>query len=329
MPRNDYKEASPTSRFVVSLHNEMFERNKISDVDAELCVEYVHKITTVSNYIKSTITRRIPAAEEKTEPIFSGIDPDSYHPIWTSRGLQLRNQMREKYGVQNKKVILFVGRLSVKKGPHLLIEAMDRVLDEHPDAVLVIVGGKWFSDNTVDSYGQWLLKLAEPYRSRVIFTKFVQADEIQNYFSMGDVFVCSSQWQEPLARVHYEAMAAGVPVITTDRGGNAEVVQHKRNGYIVRTYNSADSFADAINYMLTYRDEARTMAYRGREMVEGFFTFKHVADRLNKIYLDAYRSEPTPLSKITVTKLKSRFTRPLREKIKRRSSIKRTPQRGR
>ncbi|ANY67147.1 glycosyl transferase [Paenibacillus sp. BIHB 4019] len=324
-----YKEASPTSRFVVSLHNEMFETNKISDIDAELCVEYVHKITTVSNYIKSTITRRVPAAENKTEPIFSGIDPNSYHPIWTSRGLQLRNQMRERYGVQNKKVILFVGRLSVKKGPHLLIEAMDRVLDEHPDAVLVIVGGKWFSDNTVDSYGQWLLKLAEPYRSRVIFTKFVQAGEIQNYFSMGDVFVCSSQWQEPLARVHYEAMAAGVPVITTDRGGNAEVVQHKRNGYIVRTYNSSDSFADAINYMLTYRDEARTMAFRGREMVEGFFTFKHVADRLNKIYMDAYRSEPTPLSNIKVTKLKSRFTRPLRRKLKRRSSSKRTQQRGR
>lgn len=311
-----YKKASPSSRFIVSLHNEMFEKNKITDTEAQLCVQYVHKLTTVSKYIKSTITRRVPAAENKTEAIYSGFDPDSYYPIWTPRGASIRNQLRTQYGLHNKKVILFVGRLSVKKGPHLLIEAMDRVLNQHPDAVLVIVGGKWFSDDTVDDYGKWLLELAKPYGNKVIFTKFVPANEIQNYFAMGDVFVCSSQWQEPLARVHYEAMASGVPVITTDRGGNAEVIQHKWNGYIVSHYKSPSSFANAINYMLTNRDEARLMAERGREMVDGYYTFNHVAERLNKIYTDAYNSEPTPLANSIVSKRKRARLQPRREKRK-------------
>ncbi|MFF2090008.1 glycosyltransferase family 4 protein [Paenibacillus sp. NPDC058174] len=324
-----YKEASPSSRFVVSLHNEMFDEKKISDTEAQLCVQYVHKLTTVSHYIKSTITRRVPDAEDKTEAIYSGFDPNSYFPIWTSRGMNIRNQLRTQYDVQDKKVILFVGRLSVKKGPHLLIQAMSNVLEEHPDAVLVIVGGKWFSDNTIDSYGKWLLKLAKPYGSQVLFTKFVPANEIQNYFSMGDVFVCSSQWQEPLARVHYEAMAAGVPVITTDRGGNAEVIRHKWNGYIVRDYTSSDSFADAINYMLTNKEEAGEMASRGRQMVNDFYTFEHVADRLDKIYMEAYNSEPTPLSAITVSKYKSAHTRLQRKKRKSYPELKRIEQRGR
>ncbi|MCY8887189.1 glycosyltransferase, partial [Bacillus spizizenii] len=66
----------------------------------------------------------------------------------------------------------------------------------------------------------YLRKLALPYRDHVIFTKFIPADDIPNLFLMADVFVCSSQWNEPLARVNYEAMAAGTPLITTNRGGN-------------------------------------------------------------------------------------------------------------
>lgn len=319
-----YKAASPKSRFVVSLHNEMFDKSKISDNTAHLCVQYVHKITTVSKYIKKTVTDRIPGAMSKVEPIYSGFDPKSYYPIWTPRGREVREQLRNQYGVSNKKVILFVGRLSVKKGPHLLIQSMSRVLDQHPDAVLVIVGGKWFSDNAVDSYGKWLLKLAEPYRNRVIFTKFIPANEIQNYFSMADVFVCSSQWQEPLARVHYEAMAAGIPVITTDRGGNSEVISHKINGYIVRDYTSASSFADAINYMLTNKKEASAMALKGRQLVDSNYTFEHVAQRLNKIYMGAFSSAPTPLSRLSVSRkgaarlLRSRIKRkllPIRKKL--------------
>lgn len=319
-----YKEASPKSRFVVSLHNEMFETSKITDKEAQLCLKYVYKITTVSKYIKKTVTDRIPEAESKTEPIYSGFDPDRYYPIWTARGSRVREQLRYQYGVSNKKVILFVGRLSIKKGPHLLIQSMSRVLEQHPDAVLVIVGGKWFSDNAVDSYVKWLHRLAEPYRNRVIFTKFIPANEIQNYFSMADVFVCSSQWQEPLARVHYEAMAAGVPVITTDRGGNAEVISHKVNGYIVKDYTSASSFADAINYMLTNKKEASAMAVKGRQLVDSKYTFEHVAQRLNKIYMGAYSSAPTSLSRISVSKKgavrmlrsrKRRNTAPIRKRL--------------
>ncbi|CAM4209933.1 glycosyltransferase family 4 protein [Paenibacillus alkaliterrae] len=330
-PRNviPFKTASPASRFVLSLHNEMFAVNKISDTEAKLCVQYVYKITTVSNYIKKTVTDRIPEAENKIEPIYSGFDPNAYYPIWTARGSKIREQLRNQYGVNNKKVILFVGRLSVKKGPHLLIQAMDRVLEQHPDAVLVIVGGKWFSDNAVDDYGKWLLQLAEPYRNRVIFTKFVPANEIQNYFSMADVFVCSSQWQEPLARVHYEAMAAGVPIVTTDRGGNAEVITHKNNGYIVRDYTSASSFADAVNYMLTNKNEAAAMAVRGRQLVDSNFTFEHVAQRLNKIYMEAYSSKPTPLSNASVSRKKQARTLRSRKERKTATAFKRIQHKGR
>ncbi|XID93928.1 glycosyltransferase family 4 protein [Paenibacillaceae bacterium WGS1546] len=282
-----YKAASPRSKFVVSLHNEMFAVNKLSDEEARNTLRAVEKIMTVSDYIGSTVTSRFPAARTKVRTVYSGFDADRYVPVWSEEGAQIRSRLRRKYGVSGKKVILFVGRLSDKKGPHLLIRALEQVLAKHRDAVLVIVGGKWFSQNSMNDYVRYLYARAKPYGNRIIFTQFVPASEIPDYFLMGDVFVCSSQWQEPLARVHYEAMASGIPIITTNRGGNAEVIRHRVNGLIVNRYQSATAFAQAINYMFSNPDEAKEMAYNGRRFVKSDFTFVHVANRLNNVYKEA------------------------------------------
>ena len=104
---------------------------------------------------------------------------------------------------------------------------------------------------------------------------------------IGDLFVCSSQWQEPLARVHYEAMGTGLPIITTNRGGNAEIFDHLVNGFIIDDYTNPDAFAQAISYIFTNEDKAIEMARSGRKFVEQNFGFEHVANRLENLYLEA------------------------------------------
>lgn len=91
---------------------------------------------------------------------------------------------------------------------------------------MVFVGSKWFSDNQVNHFVRHLYTVGAMYKDYVKFIQFVQPKDIPSLFTMADAFVCSSQWQEPLARVHYEAMAAGVPIITSRRGGNPEVIEH-------------------------------------------------------------------------------------------------------
>ncbi|MBD0381574.1 glycosyltransferase family 4 protein [Paenibacillus sedimenti] len=281
-----YKTATPSSNFIISCHNEMFRKERVSDEMGELSIRLVDKIMLISDYIGSTIVQRFPSAASKMHTIYSGVNLRRYKPIWQDSIQSERKKLRKKYGVNNKKVILFVGRLCKAKGTDILITAMKKVIQSHPNAVLVIVGSKSFRDHRVNDYVVNLRQLAESLgKNRVIFTNFVPPSEMPSLFLLGDIFVCSSQWQEPLARVHYEAMGAGLPIITTNRGGNAEIIRHNKNGIVLNDYSNPQAFADSISNLLSNPEKALKLAKAGRRFVEKDFGFEHVAKRLENLYL--------------------------------------------
>ncbi|WP_209125530.1 glycosyltransferase family 4 protein [Alkalihalobacillus sp. BA299] len=279
-----FKEVAPNSKLILSLHNDVLREEKVAYELGKKVIETCDHIFAISQYIKQELMNRFPEAGDKTTVVYSGVNLNDYSPIWSSHIQPIRQHYREKYGVENKKVILFAGRLCKSKGPHILIQAMRSLIKKHPDAVLVIAGGKWFSDNTINHYVYYLYQLAKPLKEKVIFTKFIPAQEIPKFFLIADIFVCSSQWEEPLARVHYEAMAAGLPIITTNRGGNTEVITHLKNGYVIDDYNVPKQFADAIDYYLCNPNVALQFAKNGRLLVEENFQYKHTVKRLETAY---------------------------------------------
>jgi glycosyltransferase involved in cell wall biosynthesis len=281
-----YKKASPESKIILSLHNDMFTTRKLSHNEACEIIEYCDSITTVSEYIKRTVTVRYPQAEEKIHVVYSGVDFTKFHPIWSAKGQEIRAQWREKYGLKSNKVILFIGRLSRTKGPDLLIKAMHDIIKHEPEAILVIVGGKWFSENGLNDYVRHLYDTAEPLKPRIIFTKYIPAPDIPNILLMGDIFVCSSQWHEPLARIHYEAMAAGLPILTTDRGGNSEVIINDLNGYAIKEYDQPSIFSAYITRLLQDESLAAELGRNGRNYAEKNFSFLKTAEKLERIHLN-------------------------------------------
>lgn len=270
-------EGLPDSKFSLSLHNEMFHVGKISDEAALKCIERSEFINTVSQYIANTVTQRFPAAEAKMRVVYSGVDTLSYHPGWTEEGARFRQAMKQRYGLQDYKVVLYVGRLSVKKGVHVLLRAMDSVMKSHNNTALVIAGSKWYGKNDVDDYTRSIREQAKSLPGPVIFTGFIPPADIPDYYSVGDVFVCASQWSEPLARVHYEAMAAGLPIITTNRGGNAEVVSGYGNGIVIDEYDNPDVMAQHIRNLLDNPKMSLDMGVAGRKLAEERFRWERVA----------------------------------------------------
>ncbi|TDL80610.1 glycosyltransferase family 4 protein [Peribacillus frigoritolerans] len=275
---------SPSSRWILSVHNEMFANDKMTDEEGRACIAAVAQIVTVSDYIGRTITDRFPEAKGKVRTVYSGVDLQTYFPDWTSEGRRLKEQVRSELKLRNQKVILFVGRLSKVKGPHILLQAMPEIIKRHPDTVMVFIGSKWFGDNEVNNYVRHLYTLGAMYPENVQFIQFVQPKNIPTLYAMSDIFVCSSQWQEPLARVHYEAMACGLPIITSNRGGNPEVIDEGRNGRVIKNFEDPMAYADAINSMLDSSGKREEMGRYGRSKAEREFSWNTVSGNLLRVY---------------------------------------------
>lgn len=131
--------------------------------------------------------------------------------------------------------------------------------------------------------------MSRPIKDKVVFTNFVPPAKMPDWYAIADVFVCPSQWREPLARVHYEAMAAGLPIITTNRGGNAEVVTHGYNGLVINDYSSPAAFARALDYILSNHVQAVEMGRNGRRLAEKRFHVGRMAEELQGIYENALK----------------------------------------
>jgi len=273
-----------TCAFSLSLHNEMFLQNKITPTLANACIDRVSFITTVSHFIASGVKELYPSAASKLHPVYSAVDCNIYKPIWDDDKNSDRSILRAKYGLQNYKTILYVGRLTPKKGTHIVLDAMNSVMESHPNTALMIVGSKWYGGNETSEYIELLKKFSKKLTGPVIFTGFLSPNEIPKYYSIGDIFVNMSQWREPLARVHYEAMAAGLPIITTNRGGNAEVMKEGVNGFVINDYQNPRVLERNIVHLLENKDLAHRLGVNGRKLAEEKYNFNRLANDLLKLF---------------------------------------------
>jgi spore coat protein SA len=276
-------EAAPESRFLLSMHNEMFHAKKVDPEIARRCLERVEAVVTVSKFIADGIDHLFPGYQHKLNPVYAGVDLERFQPRWASGAVERRANLLAAHGLEGRKVVLYVGRLSEKKGPELLLSALTQVVEQHPSAVLLLVGSKWYGSNDGNKYVSQLKKQAKRLGDSVQLTGFISPDKVQDYFLLGDIFVCSSQWEEPLARVHYEAMATGLSIITTVRGGNPEVIIPGKNGLLVNDYQNPDAFATHINYLLSNRALAEDMGRNGRHLSERYYSWSRVASDILKI----------------------------------------------
>jgi len=144
-------------------------------------------------------------------------------------------RFKRKYGEQ---VILYVGQFIERKGIWELLAAYKKIHNSHPDVSLILLGtGPLAKD--INSYCQ------QHGLNRVFFEGFVKQDDIPKYYAIADVFVLLSHWDcNPL--VIFEALASGVPIVSSYRVGNVpEFVINNYNGFVVDPFNT-DEVADRI-----------------------------------------------------------------------------------
>ncbi len=284
------RKVAPESKITLSMHNDMFKPDKIDLNEASAVIEEVTNIVTISNYIGEEIKRYFPQAADKVHTIYSGVDVERFLPGDHKDMQNIRNELRKKHGLEGKTVILFTGRLSNNKGVDRLVRALPELAKRFNNLALVIVGSKWFSQNDVSDYVAYIRALANRSPVPVITTGFVSPSEIQNWYAASDIFVCTSQWQEPLARVHYEAMAAGLPIVTTARGGNPEVIELNENGLVIENPDDPNEFADKITQILSNKSQMKKMGETGRQFALSKYTWDRVANQVLEVWEQSLQS---------------------------------------
>ncbi|WP_084552298.1 glycosyltransferase family 4 protein [Bacillus cihuensis] len=278
------RKAAPEAKITLSMHNDMFNPDKISPEEATAALEEVSNIVTVSDYVGNVIKNLYPQATAKISTIYSGVDTEQFLPGNHPKMQKIRNEIRREHGLENKTVILFAGRLSHNKGVDRLIRALPELTKKFKDLAVVIVGSSWFSKDEVTDYVAYVRAMTKKLSIPVVTTGFVSPSVIQNWFAAADLFVCTSQWNEPLARVHYEAMAAGLPILTTARGGNAEVIQLNENGLVVENPDNPVGFVDKITEIIADKSKMKNMGIKGRELAVSLYKWDRVASEILAVW---------------------------------------------
>ena len=174
------------------------------------------RITALTEWEK-TKTQRLGIRPEKIEVIPNGVDTKRYR-----RG---RKDYFRKRGIEGP-VLLFVGQPTRRKGWEYFLGSFTDVMKRNPDAKAVFVGYR--QDEEMKRRCQAL-----GISKNVIFLGFLPEEEKIDAFTSADMFVLPTLY-EGFGIVFLEAMAAGLPVITTDSAGNSEIVHNGENGLLVK-----------------------------------------------------------------------------------------------
>lgn len=164
------------------------------------------------------------AEPSRTTVIGNGIDLSRFRPV-------PRMQARSELGLPaNARILVSVGTLVERKGFHRVIDCLPALLQRHPDLHYVAVGGAGPEGDIAERLREQVRRLG--LSARVHFLGAYAPDRLKLPLSAADVFVLATSY-EGWANVFLEAMACGLPVVTTQVGGNAQVVSRNDLGTLV------------------------------------------------------------------------------------------------
>ena len=272
----------------------------LTQLDPKMIERRLDKVDLVigcSDFITNSIREAFPQYASRCHTIHNGRDVEFFTAVEEPTS-----------GHNNKaKKLLFVGRVSPEKGVHILLKAFQEVVKQQPEAKLDIVGSvqqlehgflvalsnndnvtaldKYYQGTSNTSYFSYLKNLVDSLgmASKVRFIGQLPHTELLRYYREAAIFIFPSIWDEPSGNPPIEAMAVGVPVISTNTGGTSEYVKHGETGLLVEPGDTS-GLVKAILKLLENDELRESMSRAGRKRAVEYFSYQQLVESL----LDSY-----------------------------------------
>ena len=239
-------------------HHDNFPRAVKYD---KLCNYLATDIVAISKNVEQILVKKEKVKEHKIHLINHGFDLDSFINIDKTHIEELRSNY--KIEPDNFPIIGVVSRYIKWKGIQFIIPAFKKVLQEHPNAKLILANA---SGPEKEYIIEQLKKLPKDSYVEISFEKNLFA-----LYKLFDVFihVPVNKEIEAFGQTYIEALAAGTPSVFTLSGIASEFVQNKKNALVV-DYNEENQIYDAINQILTNKKLRESLIQNGRKSIDQF-----------------------------------------------------------
>jgi len=253
--KNLFLYLNPFHQLILKLEKNIFESGKCK------------KIVAISDMVKEDILENYQCPQENISVVYNGVDLNRFNP---NNKKTYRNLIRKKLGIPETSIlILFVGSGFERKGLKFLLQSSEYF--EKKDWRLLIMGKGNFKK---------LIKFLPKNKLDQIIMEEPQP-EIEQYYGAADLFVLPSIY-EPFGNANLEALATGIPVITTKFCGAANIIQSKKNGLVIKNPHDPKEIAEKINFLFD-PSIREVMGKNARKLAEKFTPERNNQEML-KIY---------------------------------------------
>jgi glycogen synthase len=208
-------------------------------------MEMADKVITVSNFTRNTVITKYGISPEKVITVYNAVEPISE-----------RESIKIEKGITDK-IVTFLGRITMQKGPEYFIEAANKVLKRMDNVRFVMAGSGDMMQKMVARVAK--LGIGDKFH----FTGFLKGDDVFQMFSLSDVYVMPSV-SEPFGISPLEAMQSNVPVIISNQSGVSEILNHA----FKIDFWDIDAMADAIYGILNYEAMGKMFKEFGKNEVD-------------------------------------------------------------
>ena len=256
---------------VIHVHASEFDRSRGKPNPTVFAIEKdgmnnADHIITVSNLTRDTVINKYGIDPAKVTTVHNAVIPLSDELL----------NLKRKEG--KDKVITFLGRITMQKGPEYFVEAAAKVLKKNHNVRFVMAGGGDMEEKMIR------LAAKRGIADRFHFTGFLRGKEVYQMFRDSDVYVMPSV-SEPFGISPLEAMEMGVPSIISKQSGCAEILEN-----VIKTdYWDVDAMADAMHSIITNKALYDTLRDRGIEEIHGI-TWEKAGKKVIDIYNNVINS---------------------------------------